>query len=607
MKKHIIKLTKGAVFFAIAFCFCLLGWISLPSALFAKAESEYLQVKSSDLTVQSYGKYTNNYYSIVLEYAGNEDLPNDPTGFDNYVLEVDGKEFCVCDKNGAQLNLWYVSHNGTAKTLIFMFKTASSGDKIAYKDAEIDTLTISKDAILGAPNQTDYAGILFVDGLTLVKINGAWTVDIQETETNYEIALTAENVSVFFENQTLNVAITTPFTSEIDVEYETELAVSLNDEPQSYLAWQAAGAEKLVFSIEDYSPMQGNEIPCLTVSSGVLIAANGTQIMLTGQAVFYEYVDGSWAKEKYVQIQETVFDITTEKKLSADDAYAFTKPQAQTDKLFCGWRYGNKALQTGAQLALAEYNERTLKTEAIFVGYQSITGASIRYDSAGESSGIRFGAVLSQADFETFSDCILGVGMIVMPQNLLTEKEFTLENYNGENQAKNFFATKDNISTQGTSFTLYASIVKVLQTNYNRAFCARAYLLVDNGVDGGEYVWCSATEKRSVYEVATAAIERDRTEGKLLGWQTDILEIYINGVANIAYQDGVATVLCSASVPAVKEVRVSVSGNVVTLVLTTQIQNFPGILYNGKRVRNAEQAYENGELTVVFDESKAEE
>ena len=269
--------------------------------------------------------------------------------------------------------------------------------------------------------------------------------------------------------------------------------------------------------------------------------------------------------------------------------------------MYAGWTFQGELTQAGETVKIASYTKRTIETEAVFLGYDSIEGASIRYDQTLDGSGIRFGAKLLMEDFKAYGEHIQGVGMIVMPGDLLGAEEFTLANYDAEGQAKNFFAASEKIVSAGEYFTFYAVIAKVLQSNYNRVFFARAYVLMENG----EYIWTTKVEYRSVYEVATAIMEEHKEKANLETWQTTILEEYLNGVANVTYENGTTQLVSSALSPVITAAEAVENENVVTLTLTTQKTSFAAITYNGKRVKNATQSYADGILTITFDKTQA--
>ncbi len=599
---------RVAPFFATIFTFAVLLFVSFSPDAFSGVQADektYLQVKSSDFTVcYSDNKPVQGRYNIALEYSGNEDLPHNVNTYSNYALEVDGAEFCLYEETGSPINLNYVSHYDSPKRMVFVFKTTASGEKVGYTD-EIDVLTIEKGAKLGAQDATNYLGIEFTDGLTLVKTGKEWSVQEtqSEEEENCEVELNATNVELSWNKDTalLEATIALPFTLDTDVSYASTLDVRLNNIAETVTAIQYAGEPKVRLLFENYVAPSENEIPCIRIKDGKLTdSESGTVIAASGDISFYEYVDETWATEKYVQLKETVLGITTERKLSAEDTYLFALPQAETDKLYLGWVFQDELVQAGKAVEIASYTKRTIETEAVLVSYGLINGASIRYDQTGDSSGIRFGAKLLTEDFAAFEEYIQGVGIIVMPSDLLGVSEFTLANYGAAGQAKNFFVPSAEIVSEGEYFTLYASIVKILKSNYNRSLYARAYVLTENG----DYLWTSNVEKRSVYQVATAIMEIHKEKENLETWKTTIVETYLNGVANVTYENGTTKLISSALSPVITAAETVENGNFVTLTLTTQKTSFAAITYNGKRVKNATQSYADGVLTITFDKTQ---
>ena len=179
-------------------------------------------------------------------------------------------------------------------------------------------------------------------------------------------------------------------------------------------------------------------------------------------------------------------------------------------------------------------------------------------------------------------------------------KTFTWANYNGANQAKNFFVEADCISfNQDGIFQLYATVIDVIESNYNRDFIARAYAVIGTG-NGERYLYSDDIEQRSVYTVATKALMS--TEYVFEDWEIKILEKYVNGVANVNYEKGNATVVCAAQNPIISEASVFIENKTVTLRLKTAVEHFAAITFNGERIRDAVQSYdsENGCLVVTF-------
>ena len=593
-QKKRINLFLAAIFtFALLLCTAF----SLTNLFGVQAEEKsYLQVKSTNFTVSGSSKPSTN---LQIYLNSDIDLPHTANDYLSYGLEADGQTFSLYNGRGEELTLVNISPGGTSKSLIITIRI-KKGSSTLENAKDLNTIVILQGAKLASPNTTVYAGIQFTDGLTLVKTDEAWSVqETQSKEENYAVEVNATNAELSWNTNSglLEATIALPFTSAADVFYASTLDVRLNNVSEAVTAVQYAGESKVRLLFKDYVEPSDNQIPCIHIQSGELTdSVNKTVITISGDISFYEYVDRTWATEKYVQVKETVLGETTERKLGAEDAYVFTLPQATTDKLYLGWAFQGELVQSGERVEIANYTQRTIEPKAVFLGYTPIKGGSIRYDESGDCSGIRFGAELSMEDFASFGEYIQGVGMIVIPSDLLGSSSFTLENYNGAGQAKDFFVPRAEITSDKEHFTFYAVIAKILQSNYNRAFCARAYVLTADG----EYIWASYVESRSVYQVASLIMDEYKEKANLETWQINILEEYLNGVANITYQKGTTKVVSSALSPVITAAEVVESGNLVTITLTTQKTSFTAITYNGNRIKNATQSYADGVLTITF-------
>ena len=588
-------------FAAITFVLFLLGgaMVTINQKPVQATASEYLQVKATDfqsIEVQDADKNWNITLNCDFDLAH--------TAFDYmpYGLEVDGETFCLYNGKGQTLTIINIAPGATSKSLVIAIRI-KDGSTTLESAKDLNTIIIKKGSKISSPNTSTWLGIEFQDGLCLEKTeDDVWILkepQIETEETTYELSLNETPVSLSWnaEKTLLEATVALPFTTQTQASYTATLTILQNGTPISFTAVQNAGESLLCLQLNGYAVPLDNEIPCICMQGGDLTdLENKVQVTVTGELCFYEYVDGSWATEKYVQIQETVLGKTTDRKLSVLEVYTFLKPQVQTDKLYVGWIFNGELLYAGETIALASYTKRSLNVEAVFLNYRLILGASIRYDEFGDSSGIRFGAKLSMEDFNGFKEYIKGVGIIVMPSDLLKSADFTLENYNASGEAKNFFIPNDSISSNKQEFTLYATLAKVLQTNYNRTFCARAYLLTQDGT----YVWDSEMIRRSVYEVATSVMDEHKEKSTLKTWQVNIIETYLDGVANITYKNGLATVDTSALSPVITAVEAVENSGLVTLSLTTGTTRFACITYNGKRIKNANQSYQNGILTVTF-------
>ncbi len=244
-----------------------------------------------------------------------------------------------------------------------------------------------------------------------------------------------------------------------------------------------------------------------------------------------------WKMAACVRIEKKIGENTETENVAVDGTYTFSAPTTIVGKTFIGWKWNGALYAVGESVKVADFlvDGAFPVLEAVYVSYALEEGASIRYDSTLVSSGIRFTALLDKADFQTYQDYIVGVGIILMPNDKIGSKEFTLQNYSGDGEAKNVYVEKNTISFDSKDqFTLRVALVSVLEKNYNRDFSARAYLLVSyHGGATEAYVWDSYIATRSVCQVAQLALDENETKNNLNDTQKSILKAYV-GKANAA-------------------------------------------------------------------------
>lgn len=305
--------------------------------------------------------------------------------------------------------------------------------------------------------------------------------------------------------------------------------------------------------------------------------------------------EGNWEVEStnYIEITKEVNGVITSEQIDgSQNAYILEKPLLESGKQCLGWEIDGKLYPIGERI---ELNGKNLSLKAVTVDFSLSDKVSIRYNKANASgSGIRFSVEIAT---ENLPASLKEIGIIVMPSDLLTEQDFVWENYKSVGQAKRFSVSAEDVSLEEERFTLYASILSVLETNYNRSFIARAYALVSYSNNEEGYVWEDKTVESSVYEIASKILEEELT---IQNWQETILEGYVNKVVDITYDGVTATVLNATDNPAIDNTILQVNGNQVTMILTTETTGFWAILYNGHRVKSAYQSYSNGTLTIVF-------
>ena len=303
-----------------------------------------------------------------------------------------------------------------------------------------------------------------------------------------------------------------------------------------------------------------------------------------------------------VSVQITVNGETTEEEIEKDGAYTLPAVSALKGKTFVGWEICGKSYSVGETVQISDHIDeetQSVVVQARYLDYSLMEGASIRYDKDMASSGIRFTAILNGVT--ELPSYITGLGVIVMPNDMIGKTDFTLDNFNGAGQAKDFFVQTADISTdENGDFTFRATIISVLEQNYNRAFSARAYLTAQTNDGESRYIWCDGIETRSVYQVATLALDDDSDKNTLTTSQKIVLQTYVNKVANITYDGNTVTIVSAVSTPAITAVSATKTGETVTLYLQTSKSNFLALTYNGVRIKDfSVQVRENG-LTIIF-------
>ncbi len=574
------------------FAFLMIGLLFSFTYTSPVGAEAYLKISSGELVFVSEIKNDWQYY-FEFEYQGAENLPQSPSS----VYGIDGDVYLKTDDDD-EIHLMYVQGYKTTTHIQFIFDNVSK----AFVNANVQSFTIPSGLTLQKSSSvtSEYAGIVFDGDMTFVKKDGGWVCERKEPPT-YTIELT-ENLSVPEWNEkenTLQATLNVPFAPSQDLAYEGSLLASCDRYVGNVTATQKAGESTVYLSFSDSTTLKDCTGLALTLSSGELTSGEA-KLAVMGTQIFYGYSDGSWLKEERREITCLVDGATSIEKIPiTQTSYTFKSLASGTKRIFVGWKLENELYFPNETVTLTAKN---VVLEAVFMNYGLREGASVRCDEAGlDRSGIRFIAELQENAFETHKDYLHGVGVIVLPADKLENgRTFTWANYNGANQAKNFFVEADCISfNQDGIFQLYATVIDVIESNYNRDFIARAYAVIGTG-NGESYLYSDDIEKRSVYTVATKALMS--TEYVFEDWEIKILEKYVNGVANVNYEKGNATVVCAAQNPIISEASVFMENKTVTLRLKTAVEHFAAIIFNGERIRDAVQSYdsENGCLVVTF-------
>ena len=170
---------------------------------------------------------------------------------------------------------------------------------------------------------------------------------------------------------------------------------------------------------------------------------------------------------------------------------------------------------------------------AVWMGFELEDGASVRL--VANSSGIRFTANLSSADYNKLGAYVLGTGTLVVPTEYLAQAAFVHSSF-ATGYYMDVATTLWREQGEGEAVWSYSSaLVNIGANQYARSLSARGYLKI-NFTSGEGYVYTIYNEEenaRSIYEVATEAYNDTEKDYKT---NTQILE-YVNSVADITISD----------------------------------------------------------------------
>ena len=576
--KSALKRIAFILLFVLAACFVCI------SAVFGKADQAFLSVTAKDFSVTSTSA-RGSYYYITLVYNGDA-LPQSDYGTyqnANVILSTDDED---------TLKLAALSGGGTNTSITLKISNAeytASAPQVITIPAKTEFLSPS--GYVGA-----YVGIRFDEAFSLYKSGDSWTTE--KPVQSYSVMLNPDNVAVAWSEieRCLIATVNVPYATESAVEYAGSPVITADYYTGLPFVRHQAGEEKIEIVLPDSNDLQTAETFVSINISGCMLESERLAVKLTlnGSITFHKYTDGTWSTERYICVKESVEDTQIERKVLCYESYVFTEPQSIENKLFIGWEANGRLYGAGELYELSEHPSPIFEISAAYLSYALIQGASVRLDTALSSSGIRFGATLGKTESEAYGEYLLGVGIIVMPSNLLGAKPFIWQNYNGAGEAKNYYALKEAVTFINGDFHLYASIVRVLERNYNRSFSARAYALVRQG-ENSVYVWDSHIQTSSINEVAEKAYQDD-----LPDWQKKILKTYLNSVLSISC-DGANATLDSEIGNEITLLAFERSDTIVTVTIKTDKETLPCLTYNGERIKTFTYVYADGEATVTFE------
>ena len=270
-------------------------------------------------------------------------------------------------------------------------------------------------------------------------------------------------------------------------------------------------------------------IPKGTTFTPVNLATNGYSGICFAENIILEKSGTSWKMADCTTVEYMDDDTKITENVALNGSFVLPSATGGTaSQQYLGWEIEDKLYPVGARITTADIladNVTVITAKAVYLEFALSAQPSIRFGNILSNSGISFNATISKTSFAAYGKYVCGVGIIVMPSDLLQDdKPFLLENYNAAGQAKNFFADASNVlfSVDDTFFTYRASIVNLLPSNYRRNFSARAYLRIEYA-SGIEYVWNDVIAKGNPYDLANAILQSGKT---LTGLEKDVLNTY---------------------------------------------------------------------------------
>ncbi len=293
------------------------------------------------------------------------------------------------------------------------------------------------------------------------------------------------------------------------------------------------------------------------------------------------------------------------------------------NKVFVGWLCSNDSkLYSGN----TEYTVTSNVTfTAKYVTFSQTNGASIFKANTIQGSGIRYQASLDQTSYNSLSSYIKAVGIIIMPSNLIKDKDFTMENYpstSGGGVAYEQIAKSDFDFVDG-AFLFKLSVTNLYAQNYNREFAGRAYLVVTAN-DKDTYVYVDfdyANNSRAITAVAAAAIKNGETDPE------GVMENIIDRSLNLTYSGGISgTFAIADKLDRASSDRITKSvlsgtgitystnadGTVSSVTTTLKIKvdstrfvnelggKFSNVTINGKNISGGSQSRSGSTVTITF-------
>ncbi len=172
-----------------------------------------------------------------------------------------------------------------------------------------------------------------------------------------------------------------------------------------------------------------------------------------------------------------------------NETFATEDPTTEAGEVFLGWKDAEGLHATPSSGAMAHNLLRRSEYEEVTIAYDTIDGASVRIDTSGNTSGIRFMTTFDKDEYAAVEQYITERGTLVAVTSALDgSKDFTIANYqdeiNANGNVKKMVNSKgvfDYEAQDGTIYKAYSMAITfedVSTDYYTVKYSARGYLVV---------------------------------------------------------------------------------------------------------------------------------
>ena len=172
-------------------------------------------------------------------------------------------------------------------------------------------------------------------------------------------------------------------------------------------------------------------------------------------------------------------------------------------KVFLGWKdsISGKLYKANENVVV----KANMSLEAVAFTF-NMFGASLRIDSVGDTSGLRFITNYNAAEYEEIRARVVELGTIIVKTSSLEDKDFVIENFTVGTDLAKIVNTKDHFETaDGMAYS--AALTNLKATNIDKSFSARGYIKVVYHDESTAYIYTDYSAEdnsRSAKSVAQA-------------------------------------------------------------------------------------------------------